>query len=136
MVVFFTAGAEETQALAKDLAKKLKPGDILLFFADLGAGKTTFIQGLAKGLGLKQKVTSPSFILANEYPGKMPLFHIDLYRLEDGQSIEDLGLEEYYEKGGVVAIEWAERMGKNLPPKAKKIKIKSLSENKRKITIG
>lgn len=135
MVAFFTAGAEETQALAKDFAKKLKPGDILLFFADLGAGKTTFIQGLAKGLGLKQKVTSPSFILVNEYPGKIPLFHIDLYRLEDKKSIEDLGLEEYYEKNGVVAIEWAERMGKNLPSQAKKIKIQTLSENKRKIII-
>ncbi len=135
MVAYVTSSAKETQALAKKLAKKLKPKDILLFFADLGAGKTTFIQGLAEGLNLKHKATSPSFIIVNEYPGKIPLFHIDLYRLEDEKSIEDLGIEEYYEKGGIVAIEWAERLGKNLPPKARKIKIETLSENKRKITI-
>ena len=99
-----------------------------------GAGKTTLISGIAAGLGVLDYVTSPTFILINEYHGKIPFYHIDLYRLENKSEIEDLGISEYFSKGGVVAIEWAEKMGNLLPPNTKYLKIEPLSENERKIT--
>lgn len=100
---------------------------------DLGAGKTTLIQGICEGLGIKDYVTSPSFTIINEYNGKLPVFHIDLYRLEEIESIKDLGIEEYFQKDGIIIIEWAERMFDLLPKKALKIKIEVIDENTRNI---
>jgi len=131
-----TNSACETIELGKNLASQLKPGEILALSGQLGAGKTTLIQGIAEGLGVKDYVTSPTFILINEYQGRLPFYHIDLYRLEDADQIEELGLSEYFEKGGVVVIEWAERMGDQLPESAKQIKIEVVDENKRKIWLS
>lgn len=128
-----TQSHQETIKLGQKIASILKPGDILALFGQLGAGKTTLIQGIAQGLGVKDYVTSPTFILINEYQGRLPFYHIDLYRLEDPLQIEELGIDEYYEKGGVVVIEWAERLGDLLPEGARQIKIEVVDENKRKI---
>lgn len=131
-----TSSAEETVNLGKKIGSRLKPGDILALSGPLGAGKTTLIQGIAEGLGVKDYVTSPTFILINEYPGPVPLYHIDLYRLEEAAEIEELGLAEYFEKPGVVVIEWAERLGDLLPENAQLVKIEVLGENKRRIWLS
>lgn len=131
-----TRSASETRSLARKIAAKLKKGDVLALTGPLGAGKTTFIQGLAEGLKVKEAVTSPTFVLINEYQGRLPLYHIDLYRLEDPEQIEELGLDEYFEKEGITVIEWADRLGKELPEDVKAIKIDPISENERKIYLS
>lgn len=133
MVEIITHSAAETVQLGREIGQKLIPHDILALSGPLGAGKTTLIQGIAEGLGVADYVTSPTFILINEYPGRLPFYHIDLYRLEDAAQIEELGISEYFEKDGVVVIEWAERLGLLLPKNAKRIEIEVLNENQRKI---
>ncbi len=98
--------AEETFALAKRVADKLKGGEIILLSGDLGAGKTTFTKGLAKALGVKETVTSPTFTYVKEYDGRLKLYHFDMYRVADADEVYELGLEEYFYKGGVVVAEW------------------------------
>ncbi len=129
-----TQNAGETKAFGRDLAKSLKNHDIIALSGELGAGKTTFIQGIAEGLGITDYVTSPSFTLINEYKGKYSLYHIDLYRLEELEQIRDLGIEDYFEKDGIIIIEWAERMKELLPKKVRKIKLEIISENERRIS--
>lgn len=131
-----TSSARETIELGKKIGLELKPGEVLALSGQLGAGKTTLIQGIAEGLGVSDYVTSPTFILINEYLGRLPFYHIDLYRLEDPEQIEELGISEYYEKDGIVVIEWAERLGDLLPENAKQIKIEVVDENKRKIWLS
>jgi tRNA threonylcarbamoyladenosine biosynthesis protein TsaE len=134
-LVIETLSADETRSLGQKIAKQLKPKDILALFGPLGAGKTTLIQGLAEGLEVKDYVTSPTFVLINEYKGRLPLYHIDLYRLESIGQIEDLGIAEYFEKDGVTVIEWADRLGDNLPDDIKSIEIEPLSETQRRFNI-
>ena len=105
----------ETEAIAEELAAILKPGDIVALYGPLGSGKTCFVRGLARGLHLSQPVKSPSFSLINEYSGETPLYHIDFYRLENAAEISDLGWTDYLSAGGIVAIEWAERVRNLLP---------------------
>lgn len=136
MVEIITHSAAETVRLGREIGQALKSHDILALSGPLGAGKTTLIQGIAEGLGVADYVTSPTFILINEYPGRLPFYHIDLYRLEDATQIEDLGISEYFEKDGVVVIEWAERLGDLLPENAKPIKIEVMGENSRKIVLN
>jgi len=131
--VVVTRNAEKTKAFGKKLAVSFNNKNIIALSGDLGAGKTTLIQGICEGLGVKDYVTSPSFTLINEYHGKYPVFHIDLYRLEMIEQIEELGIEEYFEKDGIIIIEWAERMKKLLPQNAKRIKIEIIDENTRNI---
>src|SRR5712671_7280058 len=106
-----TQSEEETAAVGRELAATLSAGDVLLLYGDLGAGKTAFVRGLAEGLGVsRDQVSSPTFTLIQEYRGgRLPLFHVDLYRIDDPREIDDLGLDEIAE-GGVMAIEWAERL--------------------------
>jgi len=103
--------AAETKKLGSRLASFLRPGDIVGLIGDLGAGKTTFIQGIAAGLKVRhpKEVTSPTFVLIHEYQGKMPLYHIDLYRLGTAALLDSLGLEEYLQSQGVSVIEWADK---------------------------
>lgn len=135
-MVIETASAKETIALGQKIGRSLKTRDILALYGTLGAGKTTLIQGIAQGLGVKDYVTSPTFILINEYKGRYPFFHVDLYRLENLDEIEDLGILEYFEKDGVCVIEWAEKMEELLPFNVKRIKLETVDENRRKIEVS
>ena len=103
---FLSHSAEETFAFAKRVADKLKGGEIILLNGDLGAGKTTFTKGLARALGVKETVTSPTFTYVKEYDGTLTLYHFDMYRVSDADEVYELGLEEYFYKGGVVVVEW------------------------------
>ncbi|HHW07312.1 MAG TPA: tRNA (adenosine(37)-N6)-threonylcarbamoyltransferase complex ATPase subunit type 1 TsaE [Clostridia bacterium] len=111
-----TKSSLETQDLGRRLGQLLRPGDVLVVSGELGAGKTTFVQGLAAGLGVTAQVTSPTFTIIHEYDGaRCPLYHIDAYRLEDPREIEELGLDEYFHGDGVTAVEWAENIAQWLP---------------------
>ncbi len=129
-----TRSPEETREFAAQLARKLQVGDVVLLFGDLGAGKTTFVQGLARGLGVPEEcyVQSPTFALINEYPGSVPLFHVDLYRLEP-EDVYDLGLEELLERG-ILVIEWSERLSFSFE-KEFRVFLNILSPERRKIIV-
>ena len=122
---FKTESPEETQALGKKIGKTLQQGDVIALIGDLGTGKTCLTQGIARGAGIApdEIVSSPSYILINEYNGKVPIYHIDLYRLENTEEIAELGLSEYIEGNGICVIEWAERMADALPDTCIKIHI-------------
>jgi tRNA threonylcarbamoyladenosine biosynthesis protein TsaE len=130
-----THSEQETFALAKELARGLKPGEFVLLHGDLGAGKTVFVRGLAAGLGIDpDSVTSPTFVLIQHYIGPTPLIHADLYRLESGAAVDDLGLEDI-SSGGVVAVEWAERMPRS-PERSVVVTIEDAGDDRRRITIA
>src|SRR5574342_462514 len=110
---FISKQPEQTKDFAKRLAGLLKAGDVLALEGDLGAGKTTFTKGLAEGLGITRNVNSPTFTIIKEYQGRLPLYHMDVYRVED--AFEDLGFEEYFEGNGVTVVEWAHLIEEQLP---------------------
>ena len=105
----------ETEALGERLAAKLTPGAVVAYTGGLGMGKTAFTRGLARGLGYTGRVTSPTFTIVNEYLGRVPLFHFDVYRLADSDALYDIGWDDYLERGGVCAIEWSENIEDALP---------------------
>ena len=108
---FVTHSPKETEALAARLAAGLKPGAVIAYRGDLGAGKTAFTRGLARGLGIAEPVTSPTYTIVNEYlPGRLPLFHFDMYRLHSADDLFDIGWEDYLARGGVCAVEWSENV--------------------------
>ena len=130
-----THGEPETVACARELADALAPGDWVLLYGDLGAGKTVFVRGLAEGLGIDpREVSSPTFTLVQEYRGRVPLYHADLYRVSGAVEASDLGLEEFAESGGVVAVEWAERLGA-AAGNAYEVRIEDAGGDDRRITI-
>ena len=131
-----TASETETQAVASELAATLKPGDVLLLSGDLGAGKTTFVKGLAAGLGIDPgEVSSPTFTLLHEYRGgRLTLYHADLYRLEK-TATDDLGLEDTGVRDGVLVIEWPDRLNHDIPG-ARVIRLDIVNDASRRITIG
>jgi len=128
----FSNSPEETQAIAKNLALSLEPGDILYLYGELGSGKTVFVKGLCAGLGVKDEVTSPSFVIATEYHGTQTVAHVDLYRLDRGQA-GDLPIEEYILDKGITVIEWADRVGP--ATKGIVVRISILNHQKRVIEI-
>lgn len=108
---YLTHNEIETEALGETLARRLGPGDVVAYRGDLGAGKTAFTRGLAQGLGIVDRVTSPTFTIVNEYEGgRLPLFHFDMYRLGSSDELFDIGWEEYLARGGVCAVEWSENV--------------------------
>ena len=112
-----TNSPEETEAVGAELAGRLTPGAVVAFTGDLGAGKTAFVRGLARGLGIDQRVTSPTFTIVNEYEGgRLPLFHFDMYRLGSADELFDIGWEDYLGRGGVCAVEWSENVEEALEP--------------------
>ena len=130
-----TSSEEETTAIGERLGSTLRAGDVLLLYGDLGAGKTAFTRGLARGLGASaDEVTSPTFTLVQEYPGRLTLFHVDLYRLEE-REVDDLGLEELILGDGVVAIEWAERW-RGRPDDVIEVRFEHAGEDRRRVTIS
>jgi tRNA threonylcarbamoyladenosine biosynthesis protein TsaE len=131
-----TAGEEETESLGERLASGLAPGDILALYGELGAGKTCLVRGIARGLGIDEgSVASPSFTLINEYPGRVPLVHLDGYRLDSAEAFEELGLEDYFEGEGVLVIEWAEKVP-DLPEDRIDIVIRWVDEQRRHFRIS
>ena len=118
-----TNSPEETWALAAQLADEIDPGTVMALHGDLGAGKTCFVQGLAAALEIDEPITSPTYTLIGEYEGRLPLHHIDLYRLSGPEEALGLGIEEYFDLGGITAIEWAERAEGILPPDLLHIRI-------------
>lgn len=115
-MIFHTKSAAETEALGERLAKALRGGEVIAYTGDLGAGKTAFTRGLARGLGITGRVTSPTFTIVNEYEGgRLPLFHFDMYRLSSSDELYEIGWEDYLARGGVCAVEWSEQVADALP---------------------
>lgn len=132
---FITNSPEETEKIGEALAKSLQPGTILAYRGDLGAGKTAFTRGLARGLGCKETVTSPTYTIVNEYlGGRLPLFHFDMYRLASSDDLWDIGWEDYLDREGVCAVEWSENV-QDAMEDAVTVTIEKLGENTRRITI-
>jgi tRNA threonylcarbamoyladenosine biosynthesis protein TsaE len=124
---------EETMSLARKLGEKLEAGSVVTLEGDLGAGKTTFTKGLAKGLGIEKTINSPTFTIIKEYQGRLPLYHMDVYRLED--EMEDLGFDEYFEGDGVTVIEWAHLIKTQLPKERLNIYLFHHGDHQRKLVM-
>ena len=132
-----TSSAAETRALGEKLADRLQPGDVVVLAGDLGAGKSELARGIARGLGVKETVPSPSFTILNVYEsGRCPLFHFDWYRLESAEELYELGMDEYLGGDGIAVVEWAERCPEAIPENALRITLETTGEEKRKITVG
>jgi len=132
---YITHSPEETEGVGQALGEKLLPGTVLAYEGDLGAGKTAFTRGLARGLGATEAVTSPTYTIVNEYlSGRMPLFHFDMYRLASSDDLWDIGWEDYLERGGVCAVEWSENVADAMEG-AIRVRIEKLGEDSRRITI-
>jgi tRNA threonylcarbamoyladenosine biosynthesis protein TsaE len=135
-VNFKTHGAQQTKELGMRVGKKLKPGNALCLYGELGTGKTVFVKGIAQALGIEERqIASASFIIIAEHEGVMPLYHIDLYRIDSADEIDELGLYEYIFGNGIAVIEWAERLPETLP-EAIIVKIFYAGENERQIDIS
>ena len=134
---YITRSPEETEAVGEGLARTLRPGAVVAFTGDLGAGKTAFVRGMARGLGCSARVTSPTFTIVNEYEGgRVPLFHFDMYRLSSSEELFDIGWEDYLARGGVCAVEWSEIVADALEPDAIRVDMRrGQSEQERVITV-
>lgn len=133
-----TNSPSETEALGESLAGQLEPGTVIAFTGDLGAGKTAFVRGLARGLGVRERVTSPTFTIVNEYEGgRLPLFHFDMYRLGSADELFDIGWEDYLARGGICAVEWSENVSDALDNDCLRVDIRrGENDDQRIITIG
>ena len=132
---YITHSPEETEKIGAALAQKLNAGTVIAYRGDLGAGKTAFTRGLARGLGYRESVTSPTYTIVNEYlGGRLPLFHFDMYRLGSADDLWDIGWEDYLDRGGVCAVEWSENVQEAMEG-AISVSIDKLDENTRRITI-
>lgn len=114
---------DDTQVIAKEIADTLKGGEFIAMYGDLGAGKTAFVQGLAKALGITNHVTSPTFTIVNEYEGRLPLYHFDVYRIADPDEMYEIGYDDYIDSDGVCVVEWAELIEDLLPDRYYKLTI-------------
>ncbi|NLE67139.1 MAG: tRNA (adenosine(37)-N6)-threonylcarbamoyltransferase complex ATPase subunit type 1 TsaE [Lentisphaerae bacterium] len=134
--ILITRSPAETREVAAGLAGSLLPGDVLALCGELGSGKTCFVQGLARALGVRGRVSSPTFTLMHEYQGRLPVFHVDLYRLFTGADLAELGLDDDALARGITVIEWADRAEGELPERALRIRFETLpGENARRITV-
>ena len=134
-MIYLTNSPEQTEEVGAALSKVLSPGTVIAYRGDLGAGKTAFTRGLAKGLGCTDMVTSPTYTIVNEYlSGKYPLFHFDMYRLASSDDLWDIGWEDYLDRGGVCAVEWSENVADAME-NAIIVTIEKLGEDARRITI-
>lgn len=134
MFSVITSSTEQTEEVGRVLGTMLEPGDLVCLFGDLGAGKTHFSFGIAQGLQVRdQYITSPTFTFVNEYQGRIPFYHIDLYRLKDPSELESIGFEEYIDSDGATVIEWAEQAEEELPEDRLNIYLSDVSENSREL---
>ncbi len=132
---YITNSPQETESLGERLGKAIRPGTVIAYRGDLGAGKTAFTRGLARGLGAGEPVTSPTYTIVNEYlSGRIPLFHFDMYRLKSADDLWDIGWEDYLERGGVCAVEWSENVWEALEAPLI-ITLEKTGEDSRKITL-
>ncbi len=131
MAVFKSSSRAQTEAFAAEYAKTLRAGDVLLLDGDMGAGKTVFAKGVAKGLGIEEEVTSPTYAYMNDYDGR--LFHYDCYRIESVAQAENLGLADYFDMGGICLIEWAQNIAPLLPKAVKRVHIRKITDEEREI---
>jgi tRNA threonylcarbamoyladenosine biosynthesis protein TsaE len=129
--------AGDTQKIGKIIGENLRQGDIVALIGELGSGKTCITKGIARGVGVpdEYQITSPSFTLINEYPGRTTLYHVDTYRLSGSRDLEEMGYEEYFYGNGITVIEWAEKIKEILPEKSFYIYLRYLDKNKREIKI-
>ncbi len=132
---YITQSQEETFGLGVELGKNAQPGDIFALIGQLGTGKTILAKGIAKGLGIDEEITSPTFTLLEVYEAPVPLYHFDLYRIQDDKELENLFFEEYWFGDGVSVIEWADRAMKRLPENIYIITLEYIDKNRRKISI-
>ena len=134
---YITNEEGQTEELGRRLGERLQAGSVVAFTGDLGAGKTAFTRGLARGLGIKERVTSPTFTIVNEYEGgRLPLFHFDMYRLSSSDELFDIGWEDYLSRGGVCAVEWSENVADALEEDTIQVEIlRGDTDNQRRITL-
>ena len=130
-MVYFTDNAEQTSALGEQFAKSLKKGAVVLLKGEMGAGKTVFVKGVARALGITERITSPTYAYMNDYDGV--LYHYDCYRLSSGEDAEGLGLTDYFYADGICIIEWSENIAEVLPQNCIEVKIEKIGENQRRI---
>ena len=135
MQEFVTHSREETVAVGRELAKTLPAGALIAFTGGLGAGKTAFVRGMARGMGLTNRVSSPTFTIVNEYCGERELIHFDMYRLNDSDELFDIGWEDYLARGAVCAVEWSEKVDDAFYGDETVVRIEKLGDTERKITI-
>jgi tRNA threonylcarbamoyladenosine biosynthesis protein TsaE len=135
-LVFTTGSAAETMSLGRRLADRLEAGAVVAFHGELGSGKTTMIKGVCAGLGVSETVKSPSFVIVTEYAGRLPVFHLDLYRVAVDSELDGLGLEDYFEGAGVCLVEWAERCESRLPRDAVRVRLESVPGGRRIVVEG
>jgi tRNA threonylcarbamoyladenosine biosynthesis protein TsaE len=131
MAIFISKSREDTEKFAEEYAKTLRAGDVVLLDGDMGAGKTVFSKGVAKGLGIEEEVTSPTYAYMNDYDGR--LFHYDCYRIESVAQAEQLGLADYLDMGGICLVEWAQNIALLLPKVCKRVCIRKINEEEREI---
>ncbi len=136
MQEFITTSESETEALGAKLAASLPGGSVVAMYGDLGAGKTAFVRGMARGMGLQTRVSSPTFTIVNEYLGKRDLIHFDMYRLSGADELFDIGWEDYLARGAVCAVEWSENVRDAFWGDEIVVRIEKTGENERRITIG
>ncbi|HET9491705.1 MAG TPA: tRNA (adenosine(37)-N6)-threonylcarbamoyltransferase complex ATPase subunit type 1 TsaE [Methylomirabilota bacterium] len=130
-----TESPGETEAVGERLGQSLQPGDVVALTGELGAGKTCFVQGLARGLGVRTQATSPTFVLINEYRGRVPVHHVDAFRTVSLSELMDLGLPELFGEEGVTVIEWADRLAPLLPARTIHVEIAGVGDEPRQITV-
>ena len=135
MQEFITKNEADTEALGARLAASLHGGAVIAMYGELGAGKTAFVRGLARGLGLTARVSSPTFTIVNEYPGERELIHFDMYRLSGADELFDIGWEDYLSRGAVCAVEWSENVEDAFYGDEIRVRIEKLSETERRIVI-
>ncbi len=134
-MTFFTESERETEELGRKLAAFVRPNMVLALYGGLGAGKTALVRGLASGMGIKARVSSPTFTIVNEYRGETPLFHFDMYRLKDSEELFGIGWEDYLLSGGVLAVEWSENVEDAFDGDVVRVKISPRGESSREISI-
>jgi len=135
-MIITTDSENETVVEGGKLGRTLKPGAVVALYGELGAGKTAFSRGIASGLGIKAGVTSPTFTIVNEYPGEIPLFHFDMYRLGSEEELFDIGWDDYLDRNGVCVVEWSEKVSGAFDTDTIKVKITTTGENSRRIEIS
>ncbi len=134
-MTIISTSEKETEEAGSRLARRLRAGDVVALYGGLGAGKTAFIRGMTRGLGISIEATSPTFNIVNEYPGRIPLFHFDMYRLSGPDELYDIGWEDYLERGGICATEWSENVEPAFDENTIRVYINRMDETSRMITI-